>query len=202
MTKSVRAQERTEETGQVRLISLMPETKLPPAIRDACDADFSDLLGECGDFFLLADSASSRDQALSGEHPLLILRRDMVAPPLSLLESTALAMEEFDAVVGPAFDGSLYALGVNEPDSLGEEMSVLVRRATTEIVSLRDATKTLSASGLTWYCLAPWYCAADAASRRFAGDHLQALCASGDDEFVAERCLRVFRAGAEGTLNQ
>lgn len=182
------------EPERVDLIPARIPTGLSAALAAACESDFSDLLAECDDIFVRRDAGVFATSTKFPPTACVVLRADVIGLPLSLLESIAMALEEFEVVVGPAFDGSVYALGAAQPSALDAPLASLLRQAATGMISLEETTAALRTSGVSWFCLAPWYCAADAASRRFGQLHLQACAASEDDEFLAEHCLRVLSA--------
>ena len=81
-----------------------------PALAAAAQADLHEIMGE---FDLRTSGQASAEHMamlLAGDEPFVAITRDILNPTASLIDGMLAALEEFDLAIGPAFDGSLYAL--------------------------------------------------------------------------------------------
>lgn len=169
-----------------------PDTSAVEAdLREAMRADLEDLLSEYT--FSIARLEASGAQEIFANMgqgvPTLILAEDMLNPSPAVLESMVEALEYFDGVLCPAFDGSIVAascfLEEDEAEEAGKLLAESFAHAAPDLAELTDG---LLKIGLNMMVQPPWYRASNGESAtRFALAHMQSMLLTGDEDFVAER---------------
>ena len=174
------------------LIIPPPPSNSPSALSSAAGADLREIMGE---FDLRVESkAASVEQLaalLASDAPSLVIMGDILNPTVSLIDGMLAALEEFDFAVGPAFDGSLYALGHAGTRPLPQAAaSELAKTLFSGKPCLARVVSVLSVNGAAFYGHAPWYRASDEAQRHFAMEHMELMRQSDDPDFAALRTLK------------
>jgi len=177
-----------------RLI-LIPMFDAGEELNAAMAADLEDLLTEYTFEIKRPDSASNDAVLgqLSSNAPTLLIARDMLNPSPAVIESMVEALEVFDIVLCPAFDGSLCAascyLEGNSAEPCAQALTEAFCNSSTDLGGL---TRTLVNFGFHVMVQPPWYRASSGEGALiFALQHMEAMVLTEDEDFVAERTRMV-----------
>ncbi|MCK6440825.1 MAG: hypothetical protein L6Q71_11585 [Planctomycetes bacterium] len=172
--------------SQLQMILLREEA--PAHLKALCRAmrrDLDDVLAEFGLTPVEIDTPPAPGIVNAGEATLVLLD-DTFNPVPVLIEGMLEAMEEFDVVLGPSFDGRVYGAGFA---SVGVDVAqeILANMPHGTIDSHREI---IGKRGLRAFWHAPWYRGWDSSTLKFALAHMRALEASEDPDFTAIRTLK------------